>query len=55
MLVGDDAQLGPLARQPQHGLQEIVAMGAVEPGRAQDQVPRIGGATAASPSSLERP
>jgi hypothetical protein len=43
VLVGDHAQLRPLTRQPQHGLEEVVAVRAVDPSRAQDHVPRVGG------------
>ena len=42
-LVGDDAQLRPLPRQAHHGAQEILPVGRIEPGGAQDQVPRIDG------------
>ncbi len=38
LLIGDDAQNGPLNPQPQHCLDEICAMRAVHPGGPQDDV-----------------
>jgi len=46
-LVVDDASLVALGAQPEHGLDEIGAERAVDPGRAQDQVLAVGGADGA--------
>ena len=43
VLVGDDSQLVAALGERHHGLQEILAEGAVDPGRAQDGMVRIGG------------
>ena len=44
VLVGDDADIAALFRPPQHQAEEIRPRSAVDPGRAQDEMPRIGGA-----------
>jgi len=46
-LVVDDANLVALGPQPEHGLDEIGAERAVDPGRAQDQVLAVAGADGA--------
>ena len=46
-LVVDDANLVALGAQPEHGLDEIGAERAVDPGRAQDQVLAVAGADGA--------
>ena len=46
-LVVDDAKLVALGAEPEHGLDEIGAERAIDPGRAQDQVLAVGGADGA--------
>lgn len=41
-LIGDDRDLVAVTGQPQHRLDEVLAEGAVDPGRAQDEVARVG-------------
>ena len=40
-LIGDDAHLVTFGHQPQHGFDEIIALGRIDPGRADDQRRRV--------------
>ncbi len=43
MLIGDHAKLVAFPRQSKHGFEKIAAELAVDPGRAEDHVLRVGG------------